>query len=64
MGSGGGLDAGQLALLLLACGGIAVLVGVIAALHYRDSFRGLVACGLALVAIIPVALLIVGTLKA
>jgi hypothetical protein len=55
----GRLDPGELALLLLACAGVALLAGVIVALKEQDPYNVVLVGGPAFVALIPVAFLIV-----
>jgi hypothetical protein len=59
----GRLDAGELALLLLACAGIALLAGVIVALKEQDPYNVVLVGGPAFVALIPVAFMIVFAMR-
>jgi hypothetical protein len=62
-GQRGWLEAGELALLLLACAGVALLAGVIVALHDRDPYRVVLIGGPAFVTLIPVAFMIVFAMR-
>jgi hypothetical protein len=58
-----GLNAGQVALLLLACGGVALLVAVIIGLRDNDPYRAVLGGGAAFIAMIPVAFTIVSAMR-